>query len=126
MRPLDRATISRTPVSPDKGRITRTSVGLGVIVFLIVAVGLSVIDDRLKSAWDVESFIGADLLGIVPDLGLLEENAKHALLAAENSDPGTEAFLGVYSSIRIRSRLDFPKSILVTSTLPGEGKTLVS
>lgn len=126
VRPLDRATISHTPVSPDKARIARTSAGLGVIVFLVVAVGLSVVDDRVKSAWDVESFIGADLLGIVPDLGPLKESAKHALLTAENSDPGAEAFLGVYSSMRIRSRLDFPKSILVTSTLPGEGKTLVS
>jgi capsular exopolysaccharide synthesis family protein len=28
--------------------------------------------------------------------------------------------------VKIHSKLDFPKSILVTSTIPGEGKTLVS
>jgi polysaccharide biosynthesis transport protein len=39
---------------------------------------------------------------------------------------GAEAFLSVYSSVKIHSKLDFPKSILVTSTIPGEGKTLVS
>ena len=97
-----------------------------MIVFLLVAVGLSFIDDRIKSAWDVESFIGADLLGIVPDLGSLKDSEKYTLLTKERQDIGAEAFLGIYSSIKIRSRLDFPKSILITSTIPGEGKTLVS
>ncbi|MFM8619547.1 MAG: CpsD/CapB family tyrosine-protein kinase, partial [Opitutaceae bacterium] len=106
--------------------ITKTSIGIGVIVFLVVAVGLSFVDDRIKSAWDVESFIGADLLGIVPDLGSLKDSEKYSLLTKERQDLGAEAFLGIYSSIKIRSKLDFPKSILITSTIPGEGKTLVS
>ena len=126
VRPLDRATINPSPFSPNKAQITKTSIGIGVIVFLVVAVGLSFVDDRIKSAWDVESFIGADLLGIVPDLGSLKDNEKYSLLTKERQDLGTEAFLGIYSSIKIRSKLDFPKSILITSTIPGEGKTLVS
>jgi succinoglycan biosynthesis transport protein ExoP len=126
VRPLDRATINPSPFSPNKAQITKTSVGIGVIVFLVVAVGLSFVDDRIKSAWDVESFIGADLLGIVPDLGSLKDSEKYSLLTKERQDLGAEAFLGIYSSIKIRSKLDFPKSILITSTIPGEGKTLVS
>ena len=59
LHPLDRAQV---PVvaryRPTSGSIMRTSVGLGVIVFLGVAIGLGFIDDRVKSAWDVESFIG--------------------------------------------------------------------
>ena len=126
VRPLDRATVNPTPFAPNKAQITKTSMGIGVIVFLLVAVGLSFIDDRIKSAWDVESFIGTDLLGIIPDLGSLKDNEKYSLLTKERQDMGAEAFLGVYSSIKIRSKLDFPKSILITSTIPGEGKTLVS
>ena len=126
VRPLDRATINPFPFSPNKAQITKTSIGIGVIVFLAVAVGLSFVDDRIKSAWDVESFIGADLLGIVPDLGSLKDNEKYSLLTQERQDLGAEAFLGIYSSIKIRSKLDYPKSILITSTIPGEGKTLVS
>jgi succinoglycan biosynthesis transport protein ExoP len=126
VRPLDRATVNPTPFAPNKAQITKTSIGIGVIVFLVVAVGLSFIDDRIKSAWDVESFIGADLLGIVPDLSSTKNNERHTLLTQERQDLGAEAFLGVYSSIKIRSKLDFPKSILITSTIPGEGKTIVS
>ncbi|MBM3855091.1 MAG: hypothetical protein FJ399_18375, partial [Verrucomicrobia bacterium] len=126
VRPLDRATMNPNPISPDKAQITKTSIGIGILVFLGVAVGLSFIDDRVKSAWDVESFIGANLLGIIPDLAAMKDDEKYTLLADDKQTQGAEAFLGIYSAIKINSKLDFPKSILVTSTIPGEGKTLIS
>ncbi|MBP6507612.1 MAG: polysaccharide biosynthesis tyrosine autokinase, partial [Opitutaceae bacterium] len=126
VRPLDRAQVSGSPYAPNIQRIIRTSVGLGVLVFLGIAVGLSFIDDRIKSAWDVESFIGVNLLGIIPDLSALKDTEKYSLMLNDTQAPGVEAFLSVYSSAKIHSKLDFPKSILVTSTIPGEGKTLIS
>lgn len=126
LRPLDDATIPGGPISPNKSAITRTAIGIGVLVFLGVAVGLSFIDDRIKSAWDVESFIGTNLLGIIPDLSNMKDEEKYSLLLENKQAPGVEAFLSVYSSVKIHSKLDFPKSILVTSTIPGEGKTLIS
>jgi polysaccharide biosynthesis transport protein len=126
VRPLDRATAPGSPDYPRKSQITRTCIGIGVLVFLGVAVGLSFIDDRVKSAWDVESFIGVNLLGIIPDLASMKDDEKYTLITDNKQAPGVEAFLSVYSSIKIHSKLDFPKSILVTSTIPGEGKTLIS
>jgi capsular exopolysaccharide synthesis family protein len=126
LRPLDDATMPGGPFSPNKAGITRTAIGIGVLVFLGIAVGLSFVDDRIKSAWDVESFIGANLLGIIPDLSNMKDDEKYTLLLENKQAPGVEAFLSVYSSIKIHSKLDFPKSILVTSTIPGEGKTLIS
>ncbi len=126
VRPLDRATLRPTPVSPNKPDIIRTGAGIFVLVFLGVAIGLSFVDDRVKSAWDVESFIGANLLGIIPDLAAQKDDEKYTMLLGSKQSPGVEAFLSVYSSIKIHSKLDFPKSILITSTIPGEGKTLIS
>jgi polysaccharide biosynthesis transport protein len=126
VRPLDAALPSRVPYTPDLGRITRTAVGVGVLVFFGVAIGLSFIDDRIKSAWDIEHFIGANLLGIIPDLSALKDSEKYKLVLDNKNTTGVEPFLGVYSAVKIHSKLDFPKSILVTSTIPGEGKTLIS
>jgi succinoglycan biosynthesis transport protein ExoP len=123
---LDAAVVPGAPYEPDLPRILRTCVGAGLLVFFGVAIGLSFIDDRIKSAWDVESFIGAHLLGIIPDLSSVKDDEKYRLLLSNQQTPGAEAFLSVYSSVKIHSKLDFPKSILVTSTIPGEGKTLVS
>jgi capsular exopolysaccharide synthesis family protein len=127
LHPLDRATVPGAPVSPNIPSILRTSIGLGVFVFLAIAIGFRFVDDRVKSAWDVEAFIGVHLLGIIPQLTNLRDDEKIGLPeATEGNETGHEAFLGLYSAAKIQSKLDFPKSILVTSTIPGEGKTLIS
>jgi len=126
VRPLDRASVPAKPFTPNLNRIFRNSAGLFVLVFLGVAFGLSMFDDRIKSAWDVETFIGVSLLGVIPELSSLKDEEKYTMVLDNKPTPGTEAFLSVYSSVKIHSKLDFPKSILVTSTIPGEGKTLVS
>lgn len=123
---LDRATPPGGPYTPNLRNILKTSLGLGVLVFVGVALGLSFLDDRIKSAWDVEGFIGANLLGIVPELGDIPDEQRHNLVTSNQASPGSEAFLSVYSAVKIQSKLDFPKSILVTSTIPGEGKTMIS
>ncbi len=126
LRRLDRATVPGSPYSPDIKRITRSAIGVGVIVFIGVALALSFIDDRVKSSWDVESFIGVNLLGIIPNLNTIKEEDRYSLVLDGSQAPGVEAFLSVYSSAKIHSKLDFPKSVLITSTIPGEGKTLIS
>ncbi|MDB6127337.1 MAG: capsular exopolysaccharide family [Verrucomicrobia bacterium] len=126
LHPLDPAVAPGGPYEPDLPRILRTCIGVGLLVFFGVAIGLSFVDDRIKSAWDVESFVGANLLGIIPDLSAVSDDDKYTLMLNGQQVPGVEAFLSVYSSVKIHSKLDFPKSILVTSTIPGEGKTLIS
>ncbi|MFH1497523.1 MAG: polysaccharide biosynthesis tyrosine autokinase [Verrucomicrobiota bacterium] len=126
VRPLDPAMVPGAPYAPDIESITTTAIGLGIAVFLAVAFGLSFIDDRIKSTWDVEQFIGANLLGIVPELGDIKDEEKYRLILNQSQEHGVESFLSVYSAVKIHSKLDFPKSVLVTSTIPGEGKTLIS
>ncbi|SDS52444.1 polysaccharide biosynthesis tyrosine autokinase [Opitutus sp. GAS368] len=126
VKPLDRALPKGSPDTPNIRNIVKTSIGLGLVVFAGVAIGLSFLDDRVKSAWDIEGFIGAHLLGIIPELGDVPDTEKHSLVNSNRTSPGSEAFLSVYSAVKIQSKLDFPKSILVTSTIPGEGKTMIS
>ncbi len=126
LRILDRATIPGAPYAPNLQRIVRSSIGLGVVVFIGVALALGFLDDRVKSSWDIESFIGVNLLGIIPNLNGVKEEDRASLVLDGSQAPGVESFLSVYSSAKIHSKLDFPKSVLITSTIPGEGKTLIS
>jgi polysaccharide biosynthesis transport protein len=126
VKPLDRATPAGGPYTPNIPAIIKISVWVFLLVFVLVAVGLSFLDDRVKSAWDVESFIGAHLLGIIPELGHIPDTERPTLAGSDKTSPGAEAFLSVYSSVKIQSKLDFPKSLLITSTIPGEGKTMIS
>jgi capsular exopolysaccharide synthesis family protein len=117
---------SSTPYTPNNAHIIRTCLLVGLAVFFCVAFGLSMVDDRIKSSWDVESFIGVPLLGIIPNLSHVDDDDKHQLAIRSKATPGVEAFLSVYSAVKVQSKLDYPKTMLVTSTIPGEGKTLVS
>jgi polysaccharide biosynthesis transport protein len=126
VKPLDRALPPAAPYTPNLRNIMKTSIGLGLLVFAGVAIGLSFLDDRVKSAWDIEGFIGTNLLGIIPELGNVPDAEKYSLVSSNRASPASEAFLSVYSAVKIQSKLDFPKSILVTSTIPGEGKTMIS
>lgn len=124
--PLDPALPALAPFSPDPTSITRTAIIIGLAVFFGVTFVLSSIDDRIKSTWDVENSVGTTLLGIVPDLSALPDREKHRLILDNKNERVAESFLGVYSAVKTHSKLDFPKAVLVTSTIPGEGKTLVS
>jgi capsular exopolysaccharide synthesis family protein len=123
---LDHAVPNYSPYVPNKPHIIRTCLLVALAVFFGVAFGLSLLDDRIKSAWDVESFIGVNLLGIIPDLGHLDDEDKYQLAIRNKATPGVEAFLSVYSAVKVQSKLDYPKTLLVTSTIPSEGKTLIS
>ncbi len=126
VKPLDRATPADSPYTPNLRGIIKTCIGLGLFIFVGVAIGLSLIDDRVKSAWDIEGFIGGHLLGIIPELHGVPDDERHSLVNTAKTSPASEAFLSVYSAVKIQSKLDFPKTMLVTSTIPGEGKTMIS
>lgn len=123
---IDAAAVPRSSLAPSPGAIFGASTFLFLLTYCGVALGLHAVDDRIKSAWDVESHLGSHLLGIVPDLSPLAPAQRPRLLLDGRDPPSAEALLGICSAVKINSRLDFPKTILVTSTLAGEGKSLVA
>lgn len=96
--------------------------------FVIAAIPLvfGVFDIKLKSPWDVEHSIGTDLLGEIPKITEVKKKECFHVVAKGGQGPSIEAFRGIYSQILVTSPVAFPKIILTTSTIPNEGKTLVS
>ena len=98
-------------------------IGLGLAIAFFVAF----IDDRVKSAYDIESVIGLPLIGIIPRIRKMGNEEKSQIVLT-NADPlAAEAFLTLHSNLRLNGG-DAKKSqvILVTSTTPGEGKSFVA
>jgi len=126
IRLLDRAQVSGRPYTPNFSKITRVCIMMFCVVFFGTAFGLDFVDDRIKSAWDIENFLGTSLLGIVPDLASVKDEDKYTLLLKDTHPTAVESFMGIYGAAKTHSLVDYPKSMLVTSTIPGEGKTLVS
>jgi succinoglycan biosynthesis transport protein ExoP len=114
------------PFTPNKAKIKRDGMMLGFAIFLIVPFLLEFVDNRVKSPWDVEVFIGRDLIAGIPKISEVEETQRPLIVGNDLDDGLTESFRSMFSRIQMNSLNDYPKTILVTSAIPSEGKSLIS
>jgi len=98
--------------------------GIAVGMGLIFAVAF--LDDRVKSAFDIEGTIGLPMLGVIPRIKKLDSNTKAQAVASNVDRHVTETFRSIHSALKLNDESKSAKIILTTSTVPGEGKSFVS
>ena len=96
------------------------AVGAGLI-FLV-----AFLDDRVKSAFDIEGTIGLPMLGVVPRIKKLDSNSKAQAVASNVDRHVTETFRSIHSALKLNDESKNAKVIVTTSTVPGEGKSFIS
>lgn len=122
---VDTAGPSPRPSSPNYILNVAGGLIIALIGGLAMAFAVAFLDDRAKSAYDIETIIGLPLLGVIPRIKRLT-SAEKAQVAASNSDRATtEAFRTLYSTLKINNMSKTAKVILATSTTPSEGKSFV-
>jgi capsular exopolysaccharide synthesis family protein len=125
-RIIDRAFEPAVPVSPRiMFNLTLALVG-GIVLGLGTAYLVALIDDRVKTIFDVERLVGMRLLGLIPKVEQMDQPDKAQIVANGADRVIVESFLSLYSTLRIDYASRNAKRILVTSTLPGEGKSFVA
>jgi Mrp family chromosome partitioning ATPase len=92
------------------------------VTFPLVA---STLDERVTGTADVEKTLGLSLIGAIPVMKLRVEDRAHVVRDRVDVVMA-EAFLGIIGQLEIGSGQRYPKVVLVTSTLPGEGKSLMA
>ena len=113
-----------------KPRVPKQLIYLAIVAllslgaFVTTPLAVNLLDERVKGTDDLETVLGKPLLGAVPNLKFREEDRAHVV--RDRTDLGcSEAFIGISAQLDLTSREDYPKCALVTSTLPGEGKSMV-
>jgi succinoglycan biosynthesis transport protein ExoP len=125
-RIIDRAVQPVRPFKPNiamnliVGLVLGSGVGFG-LVFL-----LAFLDDKVKSAFDIESTLNVPLIGIVPHIFSIDAQEKARIVADEHDKHALEAFRSIHSTLKLNEESRNAKVILTTSTIPSEGKTFVS
>ena len=98
---------------------------LGTVLPLFVIVGFEVFNNKVQTVEEVEELTPIPLLGVVG-----KSTAKNNLaIALKPKSVVAEAFRALRSNIHFlfdRSTINKPKTILITSSVSGEGKTFVS
>ena len=98
--------------------------GLGLLLLLPLVIGL--LDTRIRTPAHIEDSLQAPLLGVVKHMDKLDETGRAQVFRLQKNRDLAEAYRGIFSEIEVRSPLGFPKTLLVTSSLPAEGKSLLS
>ena len=120
------ASLPTAPFTPDKNAIRKKGMMIFFGLFFVIPIAFEFIDNRVKSPWDVDVFIGRDLIGGIPKISQVEETERPLIVGNDLDDGLTESFRSMYSKIQMNSHADYPKVILVTSAIPSEGKSLIS
>ena len=95
---------------------------------ILLAFTIEQLDRGFRSGEQIESATGISVLGLVPTLtGLTKigKNPANYIIEKPTSAFG-EAIRSLHTSLRLSNLDDPPKSILITSCLPAEGKTSIS
>jgi succinoglycan biosynthesis transport protein ExoP len=125
IRVVDPAVVPASPIRPKKLRDIALGILLGAFLSVGLAFFLEYLDNTLKTPDDVRLHLGAPLLGVVPEL----TSDKHPNLVVLNTDLD-QRFIEGYRVVRTALNYCWSEPgsriICVTSTAPGEGKTLTA
>lgn len=122
---VDQAVPSGAPIEPNVRKALMVVILLGAFTFVGVPLGWEFLDNKLKTAWDIEHFLGQKLLAEIPLVAKIEgEDLAHVVSRTLN-DNVSESFRALVSQVHLSSARDFPKTLLMTSTIPGEGKSFI-
>ncbi|MBM4284577.1 MAG: polysaccharide biosynthesis tyrosine autokinase [Deltaproteobacteria bacterium] len=124
------AAVPEAPVKPNKRRNLMLALVLGAVLGVAAALGLESLDSTLKTPEDVEGWLEIPNLAMIPHLELAPDNPGHdspELVVHRGQPPlALEAYLGLRTSILFSTPEQAPHLLLVSSTLPLEGKTLTA
>ncbi|HEY7005500.1 MAG TPA: polysaccharide biosynthesis tyrosine autokinase [Sphingomicrobium sp.] len=115
---IDRAEAPLLPVSPNPKVNILLSLIAGLVIALATVAALETFHDGVRGPDEVEQRFGAPLLGVIPRL----KGPAQAQLA-DLSSPISEAYQTVRASVELSSENGTPRTLLVTSSREGEGKS---
>jgi capsular exopolysaccharide synthesis family protein len=147
IRVVEPAVLSTVPVGPRRFRSILIAMFLSLVAGLGLTLLLERLDNTLKTVEDVGRYTQLPALGIIPVLALGGKTGRYSrrrefpvtakggvtpeglpagwpqLAALENRSSAAEAYRVLRTSVLLSTAGKPPKTILVTSSQPGEGKT---
>jgi capsular exopolysaccharide synthesis family protein len=137
---VDPASKPKVPVAPKRTQAILLAAVFSLIIGIALSRYLDYLDDSVRSSDDVENFLRLPALAVIPSIG---KSARRRLLSAipgtakQNGHSGTELLINnesqrsplaesyrqLRTSVLLSAAGGAPKTLLITSSQPGEGKT---
>jgi polysaccharide biosynthesis transport protein len=144
---IDPATLPTRPVEPNTSLVLALSILLGLGAGIACTFAAESLDNLIRSPEEVEILTGAPLFGMIPHIkGMVphsepgrlktsgQERASHwdgskqgsLVTVLRPNSQASEGFRSLRTALLLASAGTPPRTVLIASALPGEGKTTVS
>ena len=124
-RLISPAQLPDAPSSPSPKLFAMVGFTASMVFGSILALLLEQLDDTVRTGWQVEELLGVPSLGMVPRIaGAEADAAMHRYMTERPQSAYAEAVHALHTQVCLAAAdRPAPTAILVTSSLPGEGKT---
>jgi polysaccharide biosynthesis transport protein len=120
---VDKAELPGGPFEPNLPRSLAFSLAIGLGAGIGFAFLLEMIDDRIRAPEEIEQLSGLATLGVIPRVN----DDEHLIeIVADPRSTLAEAYRSMASAMQFSTEAGLPKSIAVTSTGAGEGKSVTA
>ncbi|MCU1537400.1 MAG: Chromosome partitioning protein [Humibacillus sp.] len=118
---VQQATADAAPVTPRPARNLVLGTALGLLLGLGLALLRETLDQRIRSAREVSAVTDATVIG---GIAYDADAPEHPLIVqVDPRSPRAEAFRSLRTNLQFVNVADPPRSIVVTSSIAGEGKS---
>ena len=125
-RIVDRATIPTTPIKPKKALIVVLATFLAGLVGVGLVLLLEALNNTFKSTDEIENTLNLPVLGLLPLVDKKDRSQVANLFNTDSNKSFSESIRTIRTGV-VLSAMDEPHKILVvTSSVPGEGKSTVA
>lgn len=125
VRVIDAAQLPHSPIWPNRQQTLFYAAFFGLLLGVGLAFVFEYMDDRLKTPEEIRQYLGLPFLGLVPLIDKKDTNNETPLLPSNATPLFTESFRAVRTNV-IFSGESRVRTLVITSTGPGEGKTSVA
>lgn len=122
-RITDGALLPKRAVAPQRGKIVLTSAFIGFLLGLVLASLRHVLSEGLRSVEDLEAAVQAPLFGVVPRVAYKRAAGVINQFRDDPKTPFAEGVRSVRTAVRLAEVAGRKQVFVVTSALPGEGKS---
>lgn len=137
----DYALSPKSPIGPQRRRMIILSFLLALGASIVIAFFLEFLNDTVTSVDDVEKKLHLPAIGVIPQIGgksakrrlpgsnkLAKRNSQYdessaILVNGDSSNQISEAYRHLRTSVLLSTAGGAPKSLLISSSVPAEGKT---
>ena len=121
---IDEARPDARAISPNIPRNLAMALALGLVLGAVLGFVIEYADNTISSPEHVSTYLRVPFLGIVPRLMATDDDRDRAMYTFANPrSPASEAVRAIRTIIEFNPRVQQLKRLVVTSSVPSEGKT---